>query len=226
MNIVAIETATSACAVGVRASNGVELARVVDDQRRHSEVLTAALSAMLSEAGLAPRDVTRVVVDRGPGLFTGLRVGVATALALAQALDCELVAVTSLEMLAHEAHARGVRGDFVSCVDGRRGEVFVQDFVLGDVVFERGTPEVAVAAQVAARWARHDAPVTFAGDGAERYAPEFDALANARRWDQRVPPVSAALALGAVRAPVASVTPLYLRDADAVANFSTRQHRA
>ncbi|HUX04299.1 MAG TPA: tRNA (adenosine(37)-N6)-threonylcarbamoyltransferase complex dimerization subunit type 1 TsaB [Acidimicrobiales bacterium] len=226
MNIVAIETATSACAVGVRASDGFELARVVDEQRRHSEVLTAAISAMLGEAGLAPRDVNRVVVDRGPGLFTGLRVGVATALAFAQALGCELVAVTSLEMLAHGAHARGVRGSFVSCVDGRRGEVFVQEFELGEGVFERGVPEVAVAAHVAARWARHDGAVTFAGDGAERYADDFDALTNAQRWSQRVPPVSAALALGATRVPVASVTPLYLRDADAVANFSTRQHRA
>ena len=225
MNIIAIETATSACAVGVRTGAGDEFTRVVDEQRRHSEVLTPALSSLLGEAGLVPRDVHRVVVDRGPGLFTGLRVGVATALAFAQALDCELVAVTSLEMLAYGAHDRGLRGAFVGCVDGRRGEVFVQDFELGDHVLERGVPAVAVAVDVAARWTRREEVVTVAGDGAARYASEFEGLAQVVLWDQAVPPVSAALALGMRRTPVADVTPLYLRDADAVANFSTRQHR-
>ena len=58
------------------------------------------MKTLLDEVGLAPRDVDRVVVDRGPGLFTGLRVGIATAIAFSQALGCELVGVTSLEMLA------------------------------------------------------------------------------------------------------------------------------
>jgi len=225
MNIIAIETATSACAVGVRAGDAVALTRVVDEQRRHTEALTPALSAMLVEAGLRPRDVERVVVDRGPGLFTGLRVGVATALAFVQALGCELVAVTSLEMLAHGAHGRGVRGTFVSCVDGRRGEVFVQTFELGEVVREQSVPEVRVARDVAAQWAGGSARVTFSGDGALRYADDLALVANGVLFDQPVPPVSAALALGAARTPVATVTPLYLRDADAVANFTTRQRR-
>ena len=225
MNIIAIETATSACAVGVRAGDAVALTRVVDGQRRHTEALTPALKAVLAEAGLRPRDIGRVVVDRGPGLFTGLRVGVATALALAQALGCELVAVTSLEMLAHGAHREGVRGTFVSCVDGRRGEVFVQTFELGEIVREQSVPEVRVARDVAARWARDATPVTFSGDGAVRYAHDLALVANGVVLDQLVPPVSAALALGATRTPVATVTPLYLRDADAVANFTTRQHR-
>ncbi len=81
---------------------------------------------MLEEIQLKPRDVDRVVVDRGPGLFTGLRVGIATAIAFSQALGCDLVGVTSLEMLAGGAFEVGVRGTVVACVDGRRGEIFAQ----------------------------------------------------------------------------------------------------
>jgi tRNA threonylcarbamoyladenosine biosynthesis protein TsaB len=83
MNLLAIETATPACAVGVRTAAGLEVTRVVNEDRRHTEALVPAVAVLLHEVGLSPRDVTRVVVDRGPGLFTGLRVGVATAIAFA-----------------------------------------------------------------------------------------------------------------------------------------------
>src|ERR1700689_4862977 len=133
-NIVAIETAPPACAGGVRTAGGVEVTRVVDDGRRHTEALTPALKALLQEVGLEIRDITRVVVDRGPGLFTGLRVGLATAIGLSQALGCDLVGVTSLEVLAGGAFDSGVRGTLVACVDGRRGEIFAQGFLLDDDV--------------------------------------------------------------------------------------------
>jgi hypothetical protein len=58
VNILAIETATQACAVGVRSTIGREVVHVVNDDRRHTEVLTLAMSAILDEVGLEPRDVT------------------------------------------------------------------------------------------------------------------------------------------------------------------------
>ena len=96
VNILVIETATPACAVGIRTIDGVEVTRVVDDGRRHTEALADAMKVLMEGVGLTPRDIDRVVVDRGPGLFTGLRVGIATAIGFSQALGCELVGVTSL----------------------------------------------------------------------------------------------------------------------------------
>jgi tRNA threonylcarbamoyladenosine biosynthesis protein TsaB len=223
MNIVAIETATPACAVGVRTGPGVEVTRVVNDGRRHTEALALALGVLLDEVGLTPRDVTRVVVDRGPGLFTGLRVGIATAISFSQGLGAELVGVTSLEMLAHGAFDAGVRGTLVSCVDGRRGEIFVQTFQLGDDVRAVSDPHVAIAGDVADEWTRHGEPVTFTGDGVERYADLFDGIVLGTTFAQSVPSVHAALSLGARGEPTDVVSPLYLREADAVANFATRQ---
>ena len=223
MNILAIETATPACAVGIRTASGIEVARIADDGRRHTEALTQAMSDLLTEVGLEPREISRVVVDRGPGLFTGLRVGIATAIAFAQGIGCELVAVTSLELLAHGAFASGIRGKIVCCVDGRRGELFAQEFILdADVVSERA-PHVARPGVVTASIGAFAGTVTCTGDGVERYVDEFRAVANAVMFPQSLPPVHAALVLGAVREVDSTISPLYLRDADAVANFSTRQ---
>lgn len=223
MTIVAIETATPACAVGLRTTGGLEVTRVVDDGRRHTEALTGALKALLDEFGLTPRDVDRVVVDRGPGLFTGLRVGIATAIGLSQALGCELVGVTSLEMLAGGAFDSGVRGPLFACVDGRRGEIFVQGFDLGDDVVARDLPRVSTAREVVAAWLANEIPATFTGDGVERYRDEFATGSLATLFDQLVPSVHAGLSLGASRPPEEIVSPLYLREADAVANFTTRE---
>lgn len=223
MNLLAIETATQACCVGVRTTGGVEIARVVDENRQHTETLTLGMGALMREAGLVPRDIDRVVVDRGPGLFTGLRVGIATANAFAQGLGCGMVGVTSLELLAHGAHEAGVRGTLVSAVDGRRGDVFVQTFNLGDEVVEAGLPEVATPGDVAAEWSSRGVEVTFTGDGIERYLADFSGITSTSIYTQLVPSVHAAMWLAQKASPEMTIEPLYLREADAVANFATRE---
>lgn len=218
MIVLGLETATSACAVGLSGPFGVDV-RVVNTERRHGEFLMPSVAALLASHNLGPRDVERVVVDRGPGLFTGLRVGVASALAFAQAAGASLVSVTSLEMLAHGAHARGVRGDLVAVVDARRHEVFAQSFTLGEGVTSLDDPEVLVPDELVERW--RGCRVRFCGDGAQRYAT---LLAPVGEIDEEtVPPLAAALALAPTRESLESLTPLYLRDADAVANFTTRE---
>ena len=223
MNLLAIETATTACAVGVRTTGGLEITRVVNEDRHHTEALTPAMAQLLDEAAIAVRDVDRVIVDRGPGLFTGLRVGLATAVAFAQGVGAELVGVTSLEILARGAYDQGVRGRLVSCVDGRRGEIFTQSFQLDDGVEALGKPRVAVARNVVIEWATNGAAVTFTGDGVERYKSDFAAVPNGELFYQPVPPTSAALSIGSTRSGAPVVSPLYLREADAVANFATRE---
>jgi tRNA threonylcarbamoyladenosine biosynthesis protein TsaB len=223
VNILAIETATPACAVGVRTSAGAEVTRVVSDGRRHTESLVGAVKMLLEEVNLKPRDVERVVIDRGPGLFTGLRVGVATAIGFSQALGCELVGVTSLETLAGGAFDGGIRGTLVACVDGRRGEIFAQTFDLDDTISPLDDARVTTAGDVVANWESQGRRATFTGDGVERYRSDFENRPRATVFEQIVPSVHAALSLGAVRPSHQVVSPLYLREADAVANFVTRE---
>lgn len=222
MNILAIETATTACAIGLSTSSGEYYEVIVDTDRRHTESLVPGIHDLLATASLGPRDIERVVVDRGPGLYTGLRVGIATAVGLALSVNAELVEVTSLELLARGAWRKGVRGPLVAAVDGRRGEIFVQTFELTEELRATDEPVVARASDVVAAWSSRGA-FALTGDGALRYASEFAALDDAVIFDQPVPSVREALELGGFREATPFVTPLYLREADAVANFSTRE---
>lgn len=221
MNLLAIETATPACAVGLATSSGLLEVLIADDERHHTESLSPGVRELLDRAGIEPRAIDRVIVDRGPGLFTGLRVGIATAVAFSLATNADLVEVTSLELLAHGAHRGGVRGPLVACVDARRGEVFVQAFDLGASVRALDEPSVARPEGVAASWVGEE--VAFTGDGYVRYEAIFAEVREATHFLQLVPPPREALAIGETREGVEDVLPLYLREADAVANFQTRE---
>ncbi len=222
MNIIAIETATTACGIGVQTADA-QLVRIIDEDRQHTEALGEGLQALLREVSINAKDIDRVVVDHGPGLFTGLRVGIATAIALAQGVGAQLVGVSSLELLAHGAKDGGVTGKVLCAVDGRRGEIFVQTFSLDDTVTPLSDPVVTRASVVVNEWSSLG-EFTLTGDGIIRYQDDF-APVGAPHYRQAVPPLSSALELAALRPSQSTIVPLYLREADAVANFSTRERQ-
>ncbi len=136
MTLLAIETATDTVAVALLRDDGGVTERVHAGGRAHAELLAPSIEEVCATAGCTVRDLDAIAVDIGPGLFTGLRVGVATAKALAQALGIGVLGVTSLDVLAAAAldadrdrrdadpGASGLLGATASVVDARRGEVF------------------------------------------------------------------------------------------------------
>jgi len=134
VNIVAIETATETIGVAVRSDNGTRAAFTLEGRRRHVEILVPAMEHLVAQVGLAVTDLHLVAVDLGPGLFTGLRVGVAAAKGLARSLGIGVVGLSSLEILARAAAGSGHGGHVLAAVDARRGEVFatVRDGRAGD----------------------------------------------------------------------------------------------
>ncbi len=238
--MVAIETATETVAVAVRTGAGVQAELALTGRRRHVETLTPALEHLLGQTGLVPADLGVVAVDVGPGLFTGLRVGVAAAKGLAQSLGVGVVTATSLDVLVVGAAAAGHRGLVLACVDARRGEVFaaVRDVAAG--------PDAAAGAELlaaglfapdalsAALEALGGAAVVAVGDGAQRYADVLGKVEGLRVVAPALsfPPPAALLELArteleAGESPVepARVVPLYMREADARSNFA-RAERA
>lgn len=99
----------------------------------HGAQLLALAHELLDAAALTFRDVERIAVGVGPGGFTGLRIGVATARALAQAADAEIVGVSTLRALAAAARPAAGQG-VLAVVDARRGEVFVAGWRAGEQV--------------------------------------------------------------------------------------------
>ncbi len=236
--IAAIETATETVGVAVRTPGGVQAEFALTGRRRHVETLTPALEHLLAEVGLGPSDLGVVAVDVGPGLFTGLRVGVAAAKGLAQSLGIGVIGATSLDVLTAGAGRAGHRGLVLACVDARRGEVFASVRELGGegvVTAEPVAPGLfAPADLVVALNGLVGERVLAVGDGSLRYAAALDAVpgVETRTPGLSFPPPAALLDLALTRleageAPVepAGVVPLYLREADARSNFA-RAERA
>jgi tRNA threonylcarbamoyladenosine biosynthesis protein TsaB len=236
--VVAIETATETVGVAVRTPEGVQAAFALTGRRRHVETLTPALEHLLAQVGLRPADLGLVAVDIGPGLFTGLRVGVAAAKALAQSLGIGLVTATSLEILTAGAFDAGHRGLVLACVDARRAEVFAGVRELNDtgaVSREPIAPGLFTPVDlVRALDVLGGAPVLAVGDGAVRYGAALEPVPGVRSAGPALsfPPPAALVRLalervGAGETPVEPefVVPLYMREADATSNFA-RAERA
>ena len=231
--MVAIETATETVAVAVRTPAGVQAEMALTGRRRHVETLTPALAHLLTQVGLVPSDLGVVAVDIGPGLFTGLRVGVAAAKGLAQSLGVGVIGETSLDILTAAAAEAGLRGLVLACVDARRGEVFATVHEIGAAGVDpvaRLTPGLFAPADLVAALDRFaGAPLHAVGDGAQRYAPLLQAATGVETVTPGLsfPPPAALLNLAQARldagaAPVApaAVVPLYMREADATSNFA------
>lgn len=173
MTLLAFDTATPATVVGVLGPDGAVTERRDDPEpgarpRHTSAVLTLADDA-LTAAGLTYADLDRVGVGVGPGGFTGLRIGVSTARALAQSLNVPLVAVPSLRALAAGAPAGA---PVLAVLDARRGEAFVAAYEDGD---ERVAPRVVRPEELPALAARQDGRAwTAVGAGALRFCEELE----------------------------------------------------
>ena len=107
MRVLAIETATNRLQIAVGTDAAVDVEVSVNLRRKHVESLTPAVESALAQCGATVHDLDLLVVDRGPGGFTGLRIGVATANALSFACGTPVVGVTSLEVLAASVSAEG-----------------------------------------------------------------------------------------------------------------------
>jgi tRNA threonylcarbamoyladenosine biosynthesis protein TsaB len=130
MIVLGFDTATSATAVGLRLTDGTTLQARDDpgpgERPGHATCLLPLATELLAQAGLGWGNIERIAVGVGPGRFTGLRIGVATARGLAQSLEVELAGVSSLRALAHMAEScdEGRDRGILAAIDARRGEAF------------------------------------------------------------------------------------------------------
>lgn len=130
MNLIALETSTEACSVAVLRGEAL-IERFEIAPRRHAELALPWAEALLAEAGIARRELECVAVGRGPGAFTGVRLGVSLAQGMALALDIPAIAVSTLAALAMRANA-GDGQKVLAAIDARMGEVYWAPFEIRD----------------------------------------------------------------------------------------------
>ena len=232
MRILAIETAVIEVGVALADETGPLESVTARPGRRQAETLHPAIADLLRIAEIAPSQLDAIAVDIGPGLFTGLRVGVATAKALAGALGLPVVTATSLEVLV--AACPSAFGMVVPVVDMRRGEVAWTMPASPEPGFRVGAPG-ELAAELAALAAEGAGPVLLVGDGALFHRGLLEGATTPAPVfagpELAAPPVAslAVLAIAAMRngtcCDPAEVGALYGREADARINWTTREAR-
>jgi len=227
--ILGIDTATvqASCAVG--GHEGVLAAVQSAKGRRHAEHLAPSIRFACELAGIELAEISVVAVDLGPGLFTGLRVGIATAKSLAHALKVPMIGVPSLDLLAFPV--RYSSRLIVAAVDARRGELYWACYrqVPGGVQ-RIGEHRVGTPDDVASELVATGEEILLVGDGALRYAEHFDAIPEVELADRGLAHPSAASLVQLAHARAlreqfeqpTSLEPIYLRKPDAEINWTTR----
>lgn len=121
--ILCLETATTNCSVGI-ARNGKIVSLKEDNSKSysHAEKLHLFINEALEEAGITIADLDAIAISKGPGSYTGLRIGVSAAKGLCFSLDIPLISVPTLDLLAYKL--KGKTGIFISMLDARRMEVY------------------------------------------------------------------------------------------------------
>jgi tRNA threonylcarbamoyladenosine biosynthesis protein TsaB len=215
--VLGFDTSTGNLSVAIGAGSEVICERMVepdpDGRPRHARELLGMVEEVVSEAG-GWEAIGRIGVGLGPGTFTGLRIGIATARGLAQSSGRELVGVSSLAALAAGSENAST---VLAVIDAKRNEVFV---ALYEGETEVWKASVGSPADLAERVQNLPAPPLAVGDGAVRFRDELEASGAEvppdhdgahRVWARHV----CRLATGAEAGPLAEIKPTYLRRPDA-----------
>lgn len=219
MLVLGIETSTPQASVVIGSEQGVVSGAVVSRGATYNEFLLPAIRFSLDQAGLGFRNIGGIAVGLGPGFFTGMRVGVATAKALAQTLSVPIVGLPSLDTLAY-----GVRYShktICAVLDARRQEVFTAFYRSSPGGIQRMTDHrVERPEQLATGIASRPEEVLMVGNGALLYREVFEDLGSAVEFGTMAhafPEASAVVELALPRMfreefdPLYELKPLYLR---------------
>ncbi len=230
MLILGLESATAQVGCAIGGHEGVLASSHSARGKRHAENLTPAIEFVCRQARVELSEISCVAVDHGPGLFTGLRVGVASGKAVAQALRVPMIAVSSLDLLAFPLRFTGRR--IAAVIDARRSEVFWAFYrAVPGGVQRMSEPAVSTPDELAAELLARGGETLLVGDGAIRYAQHLGDIAGVdiAGGDHAYPSARSLVQLAHARAlreewvRPHEVELLYLRKPDAEINWSTRE---
>jgi tRNA threonylcarbamoyladenosine biosynthesis protein TsaB len=225
--LLALDTSTRRIGVALGGANGVLGALEVggpctDERPRHAEEVVPAIAHLAQRCGVELSQLSAIAVSIGPGMFTGLRVGVTTAKVLAQALRVPVIPIASLDLLAYPLRHAGAL--VVPVMDARRHEVYYAMYRPVPGGLQRlGGYELGPVADVTAELEARGEEALVCGDGALRFRDAFADLARVELAGpgHAAPSLPALVELAAARfereefcAP-GEVAPLYLRRSDA-----------
>lgn len=168
MKILSITTSSIVCGVAILENEEIIKEINIENGLTHSETLMPIIKSTLEEANISLKDIDLLVVDRGPGSFTGIRIGIATAKAFADALNIKTIGVNSLEGLAMNV---GYEGIICSLIDAKRENVFneIVENKNGALITKREPSFDNIDTLLEEIQSKYGLTITFVGDGALNY---------------------------------------------------------
>jgi tRNA threonylcarbamoyladenosine biosynthesis protein TsaB len=182
--ILSLETATNVCSVALSGNGQLLALRESTVKNAHSSVLTTFIEDVLNSAGIRPAEIDAIAVSEGPGSYTGLRIGVATAKGLCFALDKPMIAIPTLKAMASgmlnlqlQTLNSKLQTYFCPMIDARRMEVFSSVFSSGLVEIRKTLAEIIDETSFSDILKDHS--IVFAGDGAVKCKTYLEGNENA-----------------------------------------------
>jgi tRNA threonylcarbamoyladenosine biosynthesis protein TsaB len=223
VSLLGMDTSTAASAACVLRTDGEAFEATPDPaalsaRPAHARELMPAVADVMERAGIGYRDLEAIAVGVGPGTFTGLRIGIATARALATANGLQLRPVSSLSALAAGIETEARTASLLAVIDAKRGEVFAAEYAPGGG--RRWGPLALDPEALAARAAAGGGTTLAAGDGSVRFRGVLEAAGISVMPDDSRAHVVRALHVCRLAAEVPGVAPQavlpdYLRPPDA-----------
>ncbi|TNJ01918.1 tRNA (adenosine(37)-N6)-threonylcarbamoyltransferase complex dimerization subunit type 1 TsaB [Aeromonas veronii] len=219
MKILAVDTATEACSAALLVGDKL-FSRWEEAPRDHTRKILPMVQAVLEDAGISLSDLDAIAFGRGPGSFTGVRIGISVAQGLAFGAGVPLIGISTLAAMAQGAYRLDGAQQVLTAIDARMNEVYFGRYELidgrmqlvGDEVVSDPVALVDVRGKLAG-------PVTCVGTGFETYGETLSGLADELAVSQvRFPaaedmlPLARAAWLAGEAVPVEQATPVYLRD--------------
>ncbi|TNI81386.1 tRNA (adenosine(37)-N6)-threonylcarbamoyltransferase complex dimerization subunit type 1 TsaB [Aeromonas veronii] len=219
MKILAVDTATEACSAALLVGDKL-FSHWEEAPRDHTRKILPMVQAVLEDAGISLSDLDAIAFGRGPGSFTGVRIGISVAQGLAFGAGVPLIGISTLAAMAQGAYRLDGAEQVLTAIDARMNEVYFGRYELIDghmqLVGDEVVSEPAALVDVRGKLA---GPVTCVGTGFETYGETLSGLADELAVSQvRFPaaedmlPLARAAWLAGEAVPVEQATPVYLRD--------------
>lgn len=229
MKILSIDTASNLCTVALLEDNVCIKEIIVDDARNHSEKIMPVIEQVFNDTNLTLKDIDLIVCDKGPGSFTGIRIGVGTVLAFQDSLNIPCVGISSLEALAYNVNQEH-DGLICSLIDAKNNNVYLGLFEFkNNQYIQISEFEFKTITETISLLKNYSNPITFVGDGSivnkEILSKNFNDCTFCDKNDLSSYSLGLAGLYNYKKGIETSVMPLYLRKSQAERALEEKQQK-
>ena len=169
MKILSIDTSSNICTVAILEDTNLLVEKSLDDTMNHSEKIMPTIADTLQSANLTLNDIDLIVSDKGPGSFTGIRIGTATVMAFTDSLNIQAIGISSLEALAYNEKNRSDVKHICSLIDAKNDNAYFAIYSINNritLAIEPNCENINNIINIASNYE----DIIFVGDGAEAYS--------------------------------------------------------